>query len=82
MRIGEWIQYLRDHLGGLKKVLAGYLVVLLVFDILVPRHHIHLLTDRVYLFWAAFGIVGCFALIKVSKGFAHLLLSKKEDYYD
>jgi len=27
-------------------------------------------------------MVGCFALIKVSKGFAHLLLSKKEDYYD
>ncbi|RLA85679.1 MAG: hypothetical protein DRG40_04105 [Deltaproteobacteria bacterium] len=82
MKVGRWIQYLRDHLGGLKKVLAGYLVVLLVFDVLLPRHHGHLLTDRLYLFWAAFGMVGCFALIKVSKGFAHLLLSKKEDYYD
>ena len=38
-------------------------------------------TDKFPLYWTLFAIVGCFLLIKVGKGIAHLFLSKDEDFY-
>jgi len=81
MRLAGWIQFLRDNLITLRNILCAYLMGIIIFDFLLPRHHPHLFTDRLPGFWTAFGIVGCFLLIKVSKGAAHLFLSKKEGYY-
>ena len=67
----------------LKKVLIAYLVAVVIFDVVLPRDevHAHYWIDKVFAFWTAFSIVGCFLLIKIGKGIAHLFLSKDEDYY-
>lgn len=68
---------------GLKIALVIYLILLLLFDVAIPRDeaHAHYMIDKIRLYWAVFGVVGCFLLIKVGKGIAHLFLSKDEDYY-
>ncbi len=77
----KYIELLRSHMGALKQVLIAYLVALVVFDVLLSRAHAHYLIDKIYAFWTLFGIVGCFVLIKVAKGIAHLFLAKDEDFY-
>jgi hypothetical protein len=83
MNILGGIEFLRRHIGTLKKVLITYLVVLVLLDVILhlEEGHGHYLIDRVWAFWTFFGIVGCFLLIKIAKGIAHLFLSKSEDYY-
>ena len=76
-----FIAWLRMHIRGLRNLLVAYLLALVVLDFLLARHHPHYWFDEVFAFWAAFGIAGCFLLIKASKGTAHLFLSKPEDYY-
>jgi hypothetical protein len=68
-------------MGGLKTVLIVYLVALGVFDVMQSRVHAHYLIDKIYLYWTLFGSIGCFILIKVAKGIAHLFLGKDEDFY-
>jgi len=77
----KYIELLRSHMGALKKVLIAYLIALVLFDVFLSRAHAHNLIDKVYAFWTMFGIVGCFVLIKVAKGIAHLFLAKDEDFY-
>lgn len=38
--------------------------------------------DRIPLFYAAFGFVGCILIIFVSKALGKAFLQKKEDYYE
>jgi hypothetical protein len=80
--IVSWIEALRTNLKTLKKVLIAYLVVLVLFDVALPRHDAHYIIDKVWAFWTIFGIVGCFLLIKVGKGIAHAFLSKDEGFYE
>jgi hypothetical protein len=68
-------------MGALKKVLIAYLIALVLFDVLLPREHAHYWIDKVYAYWTLFGGIGCFILIKVAKGAAHLFLGKDEDFY-
>ena len=82
MKLAEWIGTLRENLKILKIVMIVYLAVLVVFDALLSREHAHYLIDKIYAYWALFGAVGCFLLIKLSKGIAHLFLAKDEDYYE
>jgi len=42
----------------------------------------HTAAERFPGFWAVFGLVGCIVLILVSKGFGHLGIMQREDYYD
>ncbi len=77
----NWIEFLRAHMGGLKKVLIAYLIVLILFDVLQSRAHAHYLIDKIPAYWTLFGTIGCFILIKVAKGIAHLFLGKDEDFY-
>ena len=79
----SWIETLRQNTKTLRKVLIVYLVCLVIYDFLLPRDaaHAHYWIDKVYAFWTIFGIVGCFLLIKVAKGIAHLFLAKDEDFY-
>ena len=82
MKLAEWIGTLRENLKILKIVMIIYLTILVVFDVLLSREHAHYLIDKIYAYWSIFGIVGCFLLIKFSKGIAHLFLAKNEDFYD
>ena len=83
MGILEMIEFLRRHVKTLGNILLAYLAALVLFDLLLPRDpaHAHYYVDRIRAFWTLFGVVGCFVLIKVAKFFAHLFLSKNEDYY-
>lgn len=82
MKLADMIGTLRENLKILKIVMIVYLTVLVVFDVLLSREHAHYLIDKIYAYWTVFGIVGCFLLIKFSKGIAHMFLSKNEDYYE
>ncbi|MBA4416572.1 MAG: hypothetical protein C0392_01485 [Syntrophus sp. (in: bacteria)] len=77
----KYIEFLRSHMAALKKVLIVYLIALVLFDVLLSRADAHYLIDKIYAFWTIFGIVGCFLLIKVAKGIAHLFLAKDNDFY-
>jgi len=82
MKLAEWIGTLRENLKILKTVMIAYLAVLVVFDVFLSREHAHYLIDKIYAYWSLFGLVGCFLLIKFSKGIAHLFLAKDENFYD
>jgi len=82
MKLAELIGTLRKNLRTLKIVMIVYLAVLVVFDVLLSREHAHYLIDKIYAYWAIFGTIGCFLLIKFSKGIAHMFLSKNEDFYE
>lgn len=82
MKLAELIEILRENVKTLRNVMIVYLGVLVVFDLTLPREHAHYLIDRIYSWWGMFGTVGCFLLIKFSKGIAHLFLAKNEDFYD
>jgi hypothetical protein len=75
------MQYLRDHLRVLRRILYAVLAATIAFDFFVPRHGRHAFWDRTPGFWTVFGFIGCVLLIRVMKGLAHTLLMKKEDYY-
>ena len=75
------LEYLRKNAVALKKAFFLLLMALVVIDIFLPREHAHFFVDSIYAYWTLFTLVGCFVLIKFSKGIAHLFLSKDEDYY-
>jgi hypothetical protein len=75
------LENLRRHSAALKKAFFLLLAALVVFDIFLSRKDAHFFVDAIYAYWTLFAVVGCFMLIKFSKGIAHLFLSKDEDYY-
>lgn len=81
MNVLKIIEYLRGKSAALRIAFFGFLGALVLFDILIPRGDVHYFVDKIYAFWTFFALVGCYLLIKISKGVAHLLLSKDEDYY-
>ena len=81
MKVVNYIDFLRRNMKGLVRVLIVYLIALVIFDVTLSRHDAHYMIDNIYAFWTIFGIVGCFILIKVAKGIAHLFLGKNEDFY-
>lgn len=82
MNIVKYIESLRNNIQALKRALIAYLVVLVIFDVLIHiGHHGHYMIDNIPAYWTVFGIVGCFLLIKIGKGIAHIFLSKDVDFY-
>lgn len=75
------LEYLRQRAARIKIAFFIFLGALVLFDILLPREHAHYFVDKIYAFWTLFGIIGCRLLITVSKGLAHTILGKEEDYY-
>ena len=82
MKLADMIGTLRENIKTLKIVMIVYLAVLVVFDVFLSREDAHYIIDKIYAYWAIFGTVGCFLLIKFCKGIAHMFLSKNEDYYE
>ncbi len=81
MNIVHTIEYIKKNAARLKTVFFIGLGLLVVLDIFIPRENSHYFVDKIYAFWTFFALVGCFLLIKISKGIAHLFLAKDEDYY-
>ena len=81
MNIVEIIEYLRKEAGLLKKLFYLLLLVLVLFDLFLPRGHAHFFVDKIPAFWTLFTFIGCFLLARFAKGMAHTLLGKKEDFY-
>ncbi len=81
MNWAEPMDFLRNRLKGLKIFLYALMGLAIVFDFLVPRYEAHFFGDRIPGFWAVFGFVGCIVLIRVSKGLAHTILGRREDFY-
>jgi hypothetical protein len=81
MKIVNFIEYIKKNAARLKTLCFIGLGLLVVFDVVLPRENAHYFVDKIYAFWTIFSLVGCFLLIKISKGIAHLFLGKDEDYY-
>ncbi len=63
-------------------LLALVTLATVLLSIFGPAHpHPHW-WDRIPLFYAAFGFLGCLFLILVSKGLGKAFLQKKESYYE
>lgn len=82
MKILGILEFLVARSELLKKLFFAFLLLLVVFDVLLPREHAHFFVDRIPAFWTLFTIVGCFVLARFSKGMAHTILGKKEDFYE
>jgi hypothetical protein len=54
--------------------------VLLVIDFFIPKHG-HFPWEDAWGFYAAYGFIGCVALIFIAKGL-RLLVKRREGYYD
>lgn len=81
MKILRFIEYLKKNMAVLKAAFFSYLGVIVVLDIFLPREDAHYFVDKIYAYWTFFALAGCFLLIKISKGIAHMFLAKDEDYY-
>jgi hypothetical protein len=82
VKVPDCIEALRRNMKTLKVVLIIFLVLLVAGDAILRLHtHGHYRIDSIPAYWAVFGALGCFLLVKVGKGAAHLFLSKDEDYY-
>jgi len=84
MDLVKYIEFLKKNIRPLRNILIGCLAVIILCDLVLPRDeaHGHYFIDRIRAYWTFFAIAGCFLLLKIGKGIAHLFLSKDEDYYE
>ena len=65
------------------RLLVAILVVIVIADIFVPRHHTEHFWETIPAWGAVFGFVSCIAIIFISKFIGHQGgIMKDEDYYD
>ncbi len=85
MNLLRLIEFLRARLRTVVRVAVALLAVLVLLDA-VPaiggKEHAHTAAEHIPAFWAAFGLLGCLALVIVSKAYGRLGISTREDYYD
>ena len=66
-----------------KRLLYIILVVVVISDFLVHRHHAEYIWDKIPGWGAVYGFISCVLIIVVSKFLGHQGgLMKREDYYD
>ncbi len=85
MKLTRMIDFLLEHQAIVRRLSYAVLVLLVVIDALpmvVDKEHAHSELEKLPGFWAAFGWLGCMLLIVISKGFGHLGIMQREDYYD
>ncbi|MCK4738706.1 MAG: hypothetical protein KAT46_02040 [Deltaproteobacteria bacterium] len=66
----------------IRMVLYVLMVVFIIWDVLMERHHMIFPWDYVPGFSALYGFVSCVLIIVISKIIGKLWLQKKEGYYD
>ncbi len=71
-----------EKLKTIKRIFYAVLVVVFVSDFLVHRRHAAFPWDELPGFGAFYGFISCVLIIVISKFVGHLVLMKKEDYYD
>ncbi|HEB51142.1 MAG TPA: hypothetical protein ENI89_11090 [Desulfobulbus sp.] len=76
------ITWLRRHLHAVRLAFCCLLGLLILLDLLVPRHHVSFLGDEIPGFWALFGLLACVLIIVVSKWLGRVWLFRPEDYYE
>ncbi len=81
MKLLNILECLRSNSGKVKRAFFVCLGLLVVLDIFLPRENAHYFVDKIPAFWTLFTLAGCFLLIKISKGIAHIFLARDEDYY-
>lgn len=85
MTLVQLIEYARSSRHRLLRRLIVSLIVLDVLDtlpLMVDKQHAHTWMELIPGFWTLFGVGGCIGLILLSKGFGHLGIMTREDYYD
>jgi drug/metabolite transporter (DMT)-like permease len=76
------IEFLKKHLRLVIWICAILLALLVVGDFfLVDKEHAHTKPEHWLGFWSGFGFIACLLIIFVSKGYGHLGIMKREDYY-
>ncbi len=76
------IAWLRGHYRAVRAAFFCLLGLLILADLLVPRHHVYFLGDEIPGFWAVFGLLACLLIILVSKWLGQVWLFRPEDYYE
>lgn len=76
------ISWARAHMQLVKTASYVFLGLLVVVDVVIPRHHPHFLGDLVPGFWALFGLIACVLIVVVSKWLGKRFLFREENYYD
>ena len=61
---------------------VSILIVCLLGFLVHPGHEPHYFWEKIPVFEAIFGFIGCVALIIVAKILGRYLLEKQENYYD
>ncbi len=83
MKIGVWLEKMRHYPRMWLTLFLLYLLVLVVLSFEVPNLHPHFPIEKIVPgFWSLFGLVVAFLLARLSKGAAHKVLGKDEDFYD
>ena len=63
-------------------LLASIVIVCFLGFLVYPGHESHYFWERIPVFEAAFGFIGCIVLIIVAKILGRFLLERRENYYD
>jgi hypothetical protein len=85
MKLAKLIQFLRNRLKTVVWVSYAILALVVIMDAIpaiVDKEHAHTAAEHWFAFWAAFGLLGCGALVLFSKLYGHYFVSRSEDYYD
>lgn len=84
MKLTSIIDFLIERKAIVLRLCFVALALLVVIDALpmvVDKEHAHGEVEKLPGFWATFGLLGCLLLILLSKGFGHLGIMQREDYY-
>ena len=83
MKLVALIEILLKHVRQVRIIGLCFLLLLVVCDwLFVDKSHAHTAPERYIAFWAIFGFVSCVVIIFVAKGYGHLGIMTREDYYD
>jgi purine-cytosine permease-like protein len=80
--MARFFQFLYERRLTVKRGFFATLVVILIADFFVVRHEAHFFGDRIYDFWAVFGLLVTLALILFWKWLSRVFLEREEEYYD
>lgn len=80
--MAAFFKYLYERRVAVKRGFFALLFVILFADPFVERHEDHFFGDRLYDFWAVFGLLVTLALILFWKWLSRVWLEREEEYYD
>jgi len=63
-------------------LLASIVIVCLLGFLVYPGDESHYFWEKIPVFEAVFGFIGCIVLIVFAKIIGHFLLERRENYYD